>query len=94
MTGFVHRDTDCDYSAAHVTLYTDYDLVGHRMTFTIGRGTEIVSHRDVVFLLKWYAIARQSGMQGHRDMGGGGNVLPTDRFPCACGSILDLFCIS
>lgn len=41
-----YRNTDCDYSAAYVTLYTDYDLVGHGMTFTIGRGTDIVSHRD------------------------------------------------
>ncbi|KAF8438074.1 enolase C-terminal domain-like protein [Boletus edulis BED1] len=37
-------NTDCDYSAAYVVLYTDYDLVGHGMTFTIGRGTEIVCH--------------------------------------------------
>ena len=37
------RNTDCDYSAAYVTLYTDYELVGHGMTFTIGRGTDIVS---------------------------------------------------
>lgn len=42
-----HRNTDCDYSAAYVTLYTDYGLVGHGMTFTIGRGTDIVSHQDV-----------------------------------------------
>lgn len=39
------RNTDCDYSAAYVTLFTDdaTDLVGHGMTFTTGRGTDIVS---------------------------------------------------
>ncbi|MBV9800159.1 MAG: hypothetical protein JO039_19075 [Solirubrobacterales bacterium] len=31
-----------DYSAAYVILETDSDLTGHGMTFTIGRGTEIV----------------------------------------------------
>src|SRR5215218_4852357 len=31
-----------DYSAAYVVLETDSDLTGHGMTFTIGRGTEIV----------------------------------------------------
>src|SRR5690242_17395136 len=31
-----------DYSAAYVILATDSALTGHGMTFTIGRGTEIV----------------------------------------------------
>jgi L-fuconate dehydratase len=31
-----------DYSAAYVMLATDSDLTGHGMTFTIGRGTEVV----------------------------------------------------
>ena len=31
-----------DYSAAYVILATDAGLTGHGMTFTIGRGTEIV----------------------------------------------------
>src|SRR5690348_7321384 len=31
-----------DYSAAYVILETDSELVGHGMTFTIGRGTEVV----------------------------------------------------
>jgi L-fuconate dehydratase len=31
-----------DYSAAYVVLETDSDLRGHGMTFTIGRGTEVV----------------------------------------------------
>jgi L-fuconate dehydratase len=31
-----------DYSAAYVILTTDSELTGHGMTFTIGRGTEIV----------------------------------------------------
>ncbi|KAL4079475.1 enolase C-terminal domain-like protein [Scleroderma citrinum] len=37
-------NTDCDYSSAYVTIFTDGDdpLVGHGMTFTIGRGTDIV----------------------------------------------------
>lgn len=38
----IHRNTDCDYSSAYVTLLTDSDLVGHGMTFTIGRGNDIV----------------------------------------------------
>jgi len=33
---------DCDYSAATVILSTDSDVEGHGMTFTIGRGTDIV----------------------------------------------------
>ncbi|KAI0697037.1 enolase C-terminal domain-like protein [Cytidiella melzeri] len=35
-------NTDCDYSSAYVTLFTSSDLVGHGMTFTIGRGNDIV----------------------------------------------------
>lgn len=35
-------NTDCDYSSAYVTLKTSSDLVGHGMTFTIGRGNDIV----------------------------------------------------
>lgn len=37
-------NTDCDYSSAYVTIFTDGDepLVGHGMTFTIGRGNDIV----------------------------------------------------
>ncbi|KAF7296937.1 MR-MLE domain-containing protein [Mycena indigotica] len=35
-------NTDCDYSSAYVTLLTDSALVGHGMTFTIGRGNDIV----------------------------------------------------
>ncbi|THH27444.1 hypothetical protein EUX98_g6744 [Antrodiella citrinella] len=35
-------NTDCDYSSAYVTLTTSSDLVGHGMTFTIGRGNDIV----------------------------------------------------
>jgi L-fuconate dehydratase len=35
-------NTNCDYSAAYVSLYTDSNLVGHGMTFTIGRGNDIV----------------------------------------------------
>ncbi|MGZ8734014.1 MAG: fuconate dehydratase, partial [Acidimicrobiia bacterium] len=36
----VHGDPD--YSAAYVVLSTDGDLAGHGLTFTIGRGTEVV----------------------------------------------------
>jgi hypothetical protein len=39
----LNRNTDCDYSSAYVSLYTDSNLVGHGMTFTIGRGNDIVS---------------------------------------------------
>ncbi|KAF8162513.1 hypothetical protein K438DRAFT_1985152 [Mycena galopus ATCC 62051] len=35
-------NTECDYSSAYITLQTDSDLVGHGMTFTIGRGNDIV----------------------------------------------------
>jgi len=35
-------NTDCDYSSAYVSLYTTSNLVGHGMTFTIGRGNDIV----------------------------------------------------
>ncbi|KIK90968.1 hypothetical protein PAXRUDRAFT_150657 [Paxillus rubicundulus Ve08.2h10] len=37
-------NTDCDYSSAYVSIHTDGEspLVGHGMTFTIGRGNEIV----------------------------------------------------
>ncbi|KAF8875072.1 enolase C-terminal domain-like protein [Infundibulicybe gibba] len=35
-------NTECDYSSAYVSLLTDTDLVGHGMTFTIGRGNDIV----------------------------------------------------
>ncbi|KAF8634254.1 hypothetical protein AX15_001004 [Amanita polypyramis BW_CC] len=35
-------NTDCDYSSAYMTLFTDTNLVGHGMTFTTGRGTDIV----------------------------------------------------
>jgi L-fuconate dehydratase len=35
-------NTDCDYSSAYVSLLTDSELAGHGMTFTIGRGNDIV----------------------------------------------------
>ncbi|KAJ7108761.1 mandelate racemase/muconate lactonizing enzyme [Mycena epipterygia] len=35
-------NTECDYSSAYITLLTESDLVGHGMTFTIGRGNDIV----------------------------------------------------
>ena len=38
------RNTDCDYSSAYVELLTDSDLVGYGMTFTLGRGNDIVSY--------------------------------------------------
>ena len=40
-TDAVH--TDPDYSAAYVILSTDASLEGHGLTFTIGRGTEVVA---------------------------------------------------
>ena len=35
-----------DYSAAYVILETDGDLRGHGMTFTIGRGNDLVVRGD------------------------------------------------
>jgi len=35
-------NTDCDYSSAYVSLFTSSDLTGYGMTFTIGRGNDIV----------------------------------------------------
>ncbi|KAL5480675.1 hypothetical protein ACEPAI_9615 [Sanghuangporus weigelae] len=35
-------NTECDYSSAYVALFTNSDLVGYGMTFTIGRGNDIV----------------------------------------------------
>ncbi|KAG9313383.1 enolase C-terminal domain-like protein [Chiua virens] len=37
-------NTECDYSSAYVSIFTNGEspLVGHGMTFTIGRGNEIV----------------------------------------------------
>lgn len=32
---------DCNYSCAYVTVYTESDVQGHGLTFTIGRGNEI-----------------------------------------------------
>lgn len=38
-----NRNTDCDYSSAYVALFTsDPSLTGYGMTFTIGRGNDIV----------------------------------------------------
>ncbi|KAH7912375.1 enolase C-terminal domain-like protein [Hygrophoropsis aurantiaca] len=34
--------TDCDYSSAYISLYATGGLVGYGMTFTLGRGNEIV----------------------------------------------------
>lgn len=41
----IARNTECDYSSAYITIFTDGEspLIGHGMTFTIGRGNEIVS---------------------------------------------------
>jgi hypothetical protein len=42
LIALVNRNTECDYSSAYVILLTDSDLVGYGMTFTIGRGNDIV----------------------------------------------------
>ncbi|PSN57713.1 Mitochondrial enolase superfamily member 1 [Blattella germanica] len=34
---------DCNYSAAYVIIYTEGDVEGHGLTFTIGHGNEIVT---------------------------------------------------
>lgn len=41
-TGSDAMNKICDYSAAYVVLKTDSDIHGHGMTFTIGRGNEVV----------------------------------------------------
>ena len=46
------RNTDCDYSSAYISLLTNSDLVGHGMTFTIGRGNDIVSAQITLFYFK------------------------------------------
>ena len=43
LPSWMNRNTDCDYSSAYVSIYTNSELVGHGMTFTIGRGNEIVN---------------------------------------------------
>jgi hypothetical protein len=35
------QHVDCNYSCAYVTIYTEGDVEGHGLTFTIGRGNEI-----------------------------------------------------
>lgn len=54
----ISRNTSCDYSSAYVSLYTSSDLVGHGMTFTIGRGNEIV--RVYTVLLKLCTSSRST----------------------------------
>lgn len=51
-------NTDCDYSSAYVTLLTSSDLVGYGMTFTIGRGNDIVcaAIKEVADRLKGKAV--------------------------------------
>ena len=44
-------NTECDYSSAYVSLFTNSPLVGHGMTFTIGRGNDIVRYLSRRFLL-------------------------------------------
>jgi hypothetical protein len=48
-----HRNTECDYSAAYVILKTNSPskLEGYGMTFTIGRGNDIVSPS------RWFSLA-------------------------------------
>ena len=44
------RNTECDYSSAYVSLFTNSDLVGYGMTFTIGRGNDIVCSYTASYL--------------------------------------------
>ncbi|KAG8216896.1 enolase C-terminal domain-like protein [Butyriboletus roseoflavus] len=48
------KNTECDYSSAYISIFTDGDspLVGHGMTFTIGRGNEIVCQAMTVLASK------------------------------------------
>ncbi|KAN0084163.1 Enolase C-terminal domain-like protein [Tylopilus felleus] len=47
-------NTECDYSSAYISIFTDGEspLVGHGMTFTIGRGNEIVCQAIAVLANK------------------------------------------
>lgn len=58
--GTVTRNTECDYSSAYISIFTDGEspLVGHGMTFTIGRGNEIVSWTACFIRERPHAILR------------------------------------
>lgn len=56
----IYRNTECDYSSAYVTLYTVDGLVGNGMTFTIGRGNDIVGEIIAVLPFKSYQSIRMS----------------------------------
>lgn len=43
MVSFRSQHTDPDYSCAYVTVKTNSHTEGHGLTFTCGRGTEIVA---------------------------------------------------
>jgi len=45
----VYRNTDVDYSSAYIIIFTDSDLIGYGMTFTIGRGNDIVRFFSPLF---------------------------------------------
>lgn len=59
-SGGVVRNTECDYSSAYISIFTDGEspLVGHGMTFTIGRGNEIVSWTTCFVRGRPHAILR------------------------------------
>ena len=58
---------DPDYSAVYVTLVTDGELVGHGLTFTIGRGNDLCA-KAVELLIPF--VVGKSLDSIHRDMAG------------------------
>jgi L-alanine-DL-glutamate epimerase-like enolase superfamily enzyme len=59
-----------DYSAAYVILETEAGLAGHGMTFTIGRGTEIVV--TAIHALEHLVVGRGSPTSPRIPAGSGG----------------------
>ncbi|XP_049779925.1 mitochondrial enolase superfamily member 1-like isoform X3 [Schistocerca cancellata] len=51
--------TDPDYSCAYVIIYTDREIEGHGLTFTCGRGTEIVV--QAVKSLSYLVVGQDAG---------------------------------
>ncbi|KZV95721.1 enolase C-terminal domain-like protein [Exidia glandulosa HHB12029] len=68
-------NTDCDYSSAYVALKTDSELVGYGMTFTIGRGNEIVC--DAIKLVSQRLVGKDVE-ELFADMGAAWNLLTAD----------------
>ena len=68
---------DPDYSAAYVVLRTDAGdgLEGHGLTFTIGRGTEVVVAARRGARGRWSSGARRRGARGRPRRASGGDLV-------------------